>query len=260
MAVMCRSVLVFLLAILTQSYSYEYENNRWHPPSFQSKLHNLRERLEHKFSMPQLNNKLSDRLGYQFASYAQMRDKLRNKLDDSEEDFSTAGLKMQSLRDRLRHKFSLPELNNKLSDRLGYQFTSYPELRENLRNTFEESEEKLAQFTDRLRERLAPVPQKFSLPKLNEKLSDRLGYELASWQQISEKLRDSLSLPQLRLKNRFEVPQLPVRKQLTLPELPALPQITPNDIRSRILGLVPDGVTPAEFMSLVGVSYPKYVL
>ena len=113
MGVMCTSVLAFLLAFLTQSYGYEYENNRWHPPSFQSKLHNLRERLEYKFSMPQLNNKLSDRLGYQFASYAQMRDKLRNKLDDSEEDLSTAGLKMQSLRDRVRHKFSLPELNNK---------------------------------------------------------------------------------------------------------------------------------------------------
>ena len=195
MAVMCRLVLILLLAFLPQSFGYEYEKNRWHPPSFQSKLHNLRERLEHKFSMPQLNNKLSDRLGYQFASYDQMRDKLRNKLDDSEEDLSTAGLKMQSLRDRLRHKFSLPELNNKLSDRLGYQFTSYPELRENLRNTFEESEEQLARFTDRLRERLAPVPQKFSLPKLNEKLSDRLGYELASWQQISDKLRNSFSLP-----------------------------------------------------------------
>ena len=120
MAVMFRSVLLLLLAFLPQSFGYEYENNRWHPPSFQSKLHNFRERLEHKFSMPQLNNKLSDRLGYQFASYDQMRDKLRNKLDDSEEDLSTAGLKMQSLRDRLRHKFSLPELNNKLSDRLGY--------------------------------------------------------------------------------------------------------------------------------------------
>ena len=80
---------------------------------------------------------------------------------------------------------------------------------------------------------------KFSLPRLRSKVKHKLDQSEDQFLQFRQKLKDKL------------VPQTPIRKQLTLPELP---QITPNDIRTRILGLVPDGVTPSEFFSLVGVS------
>ena len=90
----------------------------------------------------------------------------------------------------------------------------------------------LISFRDKLK-------YKFSLPRLRSRVKHKLDQSEDQFLQFRQKLKDKL------------VPQTPIRKQLTLPELP---QITPNDIRTRILGLVPDGVTPSEFFSLVGVS------
>ena len=91
----------------------------------------------------------------------------------------------------------------------------------------------LISFRDKLK-------YKFSLPRLRSKVKHKLDQSEDQFLQFRQKLKDKL------------VPQTPIRKQLTLPELP---QITPNDIRTRILGLVPDSVTPSEFFSLVGVSW-----
>ena len=90
----------------------------------------------------------------------------------------------------------------------------------------------LISFRDKLK-------YKFSLPRLRSRVKHKLDQSEDQFLQFRQKLKDKL------------VPQTPIRKQLTLPELP---QITPNDIRTRILGLVPDSVTPSEFFALVGVS------